>query len=79
MRFITLTILLLMVNCYFSQDTIKLGVDLIILESGKVIQKEFNSSKNYIKVVYQYDEKGILKRRMWYNKEGKLLSVCLDN
>ncbi len=63
----------------FTQDTIKNGKDIIIYKDGKVIQKEFNSSENYIKIVYQYNECGVLIRRWWYNKQGKLLSVCLDN
>ena len=63
----------------FTQDTIKYDKDIIIYKDGKVIQKEFNSSENYIKIVYQYNEYGVLVRRWWYNKQGKLLSVCLDN
>ena len=60
-------------------DTIKNGKDFTIYKDGKIIQKEFYSSKNYIKIIYQYDKCGILIRRIWYNKEGKQLSVSLDN
>lgn len=63
----------------FTQDTIKYGKDIVIYKDGKIQQKEFNSSKNHIKVIYQYDQNGILIRRWWYNKEGKLISVSLDN
>lgn len=63
----------------FTQDTIKYGKDIVIYKDGKIQQKEFNSSKNYIKVIYQYDQNGILIRRWWYDKYGRLLSVVLDN
>ena len=80
MRFVSLlTFFLSFFNNSFTQDTVKIGKDLIIFKDKKIIQKEFNSSKNYIKIVYQYNEFGVLVRRYWYNSEGKLLSVCLDN
>lgn len=66
-------------NFCFAQDTIKDGKNFIIYKDGRIIKKEFFSSKNYIKIVYQYDECGVLIRRCWYNKEGKLISVALDN
>jgi UDP-N-acetylmuramyl tripeptide synthase len=65
-------------TCSFTQDTIKYGKDIVIYKDGKIQQKEFNSSKNYIKVVYQYNQYGVLVRRWWYNKEGELISVSLD-
>ena len=66
-------------TCSFTQDTIKYGKDIIIYKDGKIQQKEFNSSKNHIKVIYQYNQYGVLVRRWWYNKEGELISVSLDN
>lgn len=66
-------------TCSFTQDTIKYGKDIVIYKDGKIQQKEFNSSKNYIKVIYQYNQNGILIRRWWYDKYGRLLSVVLDN
>lgn len=79
MRSILIFFFLSIFNFSFTQDTIKNGKDFTIYKDGKIIQKEFYSSKNYIKIIYQYDECGILIRRFWYNKEGKQLSVSLDN
>lgn len=63
----------------FTQDTIFFGKDFIVKENELLIEKSFRSSKNYIRVIYHYNSDGILLRRYWYNKEGKLLSVTLDN
>ena len=65
-------------NC-FPQDTIIQGKDTFIYINGKISEKIFKSSQNYIKIVYQYDEYGLLIRRKWYDVNGKLLSVCVDN
>ena len=61
------------------QDTIKKGNDLEIIKDGKIIQKEFRSSKNFIKIIYFYDSGGLLIYRRWYNKNNKLLGVSLEN
>lgn len=65
-------------NC-FTQDTIIHGKDIFIYTNGKISEKIFKSSKNYIKIVYQYNECGLLIRRKWYDVNGKLLSVCVDD
>jgi hypothetical protein len=79
MRVIIALLFSIFLTCSFTQDTIKYGVDIVIYKEGKIQQKEFNSSKNYIKIVYQYDQYGVLIRRWWYNKEGKLIGVVLDD
>jgi hypothetical protein len=60
------------------QDTIYNGVYFSIIDCNKVVEKIFKSSK-YIKIIYEYNSDGILIRRYWYNKDGKLLGVILDN
>lgn len=79
MKFFICLMFSIFITKSFTQDTIKYKPDIVIYKDGKVQQKEFNSSKNYIKVVYQYDQYGILISRWWYNKENKLISVVLDN
>lgn len=79
MRFLLTFILLNIFVSSFSQDTIRISDDLHIYKDGKIIQKEFRSSKNYIKIIYFYDNSGVLIHRCWYNKNGKLLSVSLEN
>ncbi len=79
MRFIlTFSFTFLFVIC-FAQDTVKYGKDIVIYMNDKVVQKIFSSSENYIKIVFEYNDCGILIRRWWYDKNGKLLSVTLDN
>lgn len=79
MKVLMMFLFLLVESFSFTQDTIRYGKDFIIYKEGKIIQKEFFSSKNYIKIVYVYNEFGVLTRRLWYNKDGKLLSVSLDD
>jgi hypothetical protein len=78
MRILLLIIFIIFLNRSFAQDTIR-NVDIIIYKNDRIIQKEFKSSKNYIKIIYEYDEFGTLIRRYWYNKEGELLGVSLDD
>lgn len=79
MRFIlTFLFLFLFVIC-FAQDTVRYGEDIVIYKNDKIIQKIFLSSENYIKIVFEYNDCGVLIRRCWYDKNGKLLSVTLDN
>jgi hypothetical protein len=73
-----LFLLILLPIFSFPQDTIKTD-DIIIYKDGKIIQKEFSSSDNYIKIVYQYDQNGVLIRRWWYNKKDELIAVTLDD
>ena len=73
MRVVLASLFLFLFNYCFTQDTLKSGFDF----TGKIVQKEFNSSQNYIKIVYQYDDCGVLIRRLWYNKDGIVISVCL--
>lgn len=63
----------------FSQDTTYFGKDFEVRKDGKLIEKNFRGTKNWIKIVYQYNSDGLLIRRYWYNKEGKILSVSLEN
>jgi len=79
MRILILIILLIFTNISFTQDTTFSGKDIYIYKDGRLIQKEFNSSENFIKVVYVYDDFGILVRRFWYNKNGKLIGATLDD
>jgi hypothetical protein len=78
MRIFLIFILLNIFNS-FAQDTIKGVVDLKIYKGDKIIQREFKSSKNYIKIIYVYNSNGLLIYRRWYNKSGKLLGVSLEN
>jgi hypothetical protein len=78
MRIFLIFILLNIFNS-FAQDTIKGDVDLKIYKGDKIIQREFKSSKNYIKIIYVYNSNGLLIYRRWYNKSGKLLGVSLEN
>lgn len=78
MRILLSIIFIIFINWSFAQDTIR-NVDIIIYKNDRIIQKEFKSSKNYIKIIYEYDEFGTLIRRYWYNKEGELLGVSLDD
>lgn len=73
MRILLVIIFINFINWSFTQDTI-----INIYKNGRIYQKKF-ITKNYIKIVYEYNESGILIRRYWYNKEGKLLSVSLDD
>lgn len=75
---VVLIFLLITVNI-FSQDTTYFGKDFEVKKNGVLIEKNFRSSKNWIKIVYHYNSDGILMRRYWYNKDGKILSVSLDN
>lgn len=79
MRLILTLLFLLLFQICFTQDTMRYGKDIVIYKEGKVIQKEFSSSQNFIKIVFEYNNSGILIRRWWYDKNGKLLSVTLDN
>jgi hypothetical protein len=63
----------------FTQDTIFFGKDFVVKENGLVMEKSFRSSKNWIRIVYQYDSNGILIRRYWYSREGKIIGVSFDN
>lgn len=76
--FITLSFFIFILNI-FSQDTIKDDLNILIYKQGRLCQKEFRSSENHIKIVYQYDLNGILIRRWWYDSNEKLISVSLDN
>ena len=78
MRILLSIIFIIFINWSFAQDTIR-NVDIIIYKNDRIIQREFKSSKNYIKIIYEYDEFGTLIRRYWYNKEGELLGVSLDD
>ncbi len=69
--------ILLSINV-FSQDTTYFGKDFVVKQNDLIIEKNFRNSKSWIKIVYQYNSEGILIRRYWYNKEGRLLSVSLD-
>jgi hypothetical protein len=69
--------ILLSINV-FSQDTTYFGKDFVVTQNSLIIEKNFRSSKKCIRIVYQYNSDGILIRRNWYNREGKLLSVSLD-
>lgn len=78
MRILLVGLFLLILNCTFAQDTVKLAYDIYIYKDKKLMQKEFYISKNYIRVVYEYNEDGILLRRFWYNKEGRIIGLSLD-
>lgn len=69
--------ILLSINV-FSQDTTYFGKDFVVKQNDLIIEKNFISSKKWIKIIYQYNSDGILIRRYWYNREGRLLSVSLD-
>ena len=77
MRTIITLIFLIITYLSHSQDTTK--YDIIIYKNEKIIQKEFKSSRRYVKIVYQYDERGILIRRWWYDKNNNLIGVSLEN
>lgn len=77
MRVFFVFLFILIFNLSFSQDTTH--YDIIIYKGDKIIQKEFKSSKRYVKICYQYSENGILIRRWWYDKNGKLIGVSLEN
>ena len=79
MRSLFTVVFLMTFNWSFTQDTVFHDKDMIIYFNKKVVQKEFFSSTNYIKIVYQYNELGVLVRRFWYNKDGELVSCTLDN
>ena len=79
MRIILIFIFISLFGYSFTQDTIRYGVDIIIYKNGKIIQKEFSSSESYIKIIYQYNEYGILIRRFFYNNNNELLNIILDN
>lgn len=78
MRILLVGLFLLILNSTFAQDTVKLVNGIYIYKDKKLMQKEFYSSKNYIRVVYEYNEDGILLRRFWYNKEGRVIGLSLD-
>lgn len=79
MRILLVGLFLLILNSTFAQDTTLSENCIYIYKEKKLIQKEFYSSKNYIKVIYKYNECGILSRRYWYNRENKLIGVSLDD
>lgn len=77
---ILLTIFFISFNSWsFTQDTIRNLNGIIIYQDDRIIQKEFLNSKNYVKIIYEYDEFGTLIRRYWYNKKDELLGVSLDD
>jgi hypothetical protein len=63
----------------FTQDTIFFGKDFVVKQNGLVIENNFISSKNWIRIIYQYDLNGVLIRRYWYGKDGKIVSVSFEN
>ena len=63
----------------FSQDTTIHNKDIYIYRNGKISEKIFKSSPNLIRVVYIYDDCGLLIYRKWYNKDGELLSVAVGD
>lgn len=71
-------VFILISNYFFCQDTLKIRKDIYIYKNNKIIQKEFYSSKNYIKIIYQYNEEGVIIHRFWYNRQGKLLGTTLE-
>jgi hypothetical protein len=74
-----LFILLFLTNIMWSQDTVIHNSVILIYHEGKIQQKIFNDSKNQIKIVYYYDSQGVLRKRIWYNSKGNIISICLDN
>lgn len=53
--------------------------DTTIYKDSLIYKKIFFSSKNQITVIYIYDDKGVLIKRYWYNKENELIGVCFDD
>jgi hypothetical protein len=78
MRLLISLFFLIIINWSFTQDTTKIGKDFVIKKNDKIIQKEFYSSKYSIKISYEYNEVGILVRRIWY-EEGKIIGISLEN
>lgn len=77
MRIISIFFVLIFSKLLYAQDTI-VKRNLIIYSNGKIIQKEFYD-KNYIKIIYQYNNSGVLVRRWWYDSSGKIIGVILDD
>jgi hypothetical protein len=63
----------------YSQDTVFYEKNFTVMNNNLIIEKNFRGSKNWVKIVYQYSPDGVLLRRYWYNKNGELLSISLDN
>jgi len=63
----------------YSKDTIRYDNIVLIFKDNFISQRIFyKKNKVDIRIVYIYDEKGLLIRRVWYNSKGKIMGIVID-
>jgi len=81
MRFLSTLSLLLMVNFYLAQDTIDTmlkGDAIYLYKKGLIVERHYMKGDQIdVKVIYIYRDCLLVRREWW--KEGKMVSVTIDN